>query len=79
MKVSTIELLFCLRTNPFHLFRIASYKATPVLCALAIFIWGTQIATGFPPGAITVVTSYVLRYQDVSAPSFNASFVSIVL
>lgn len=78
MKVSTVELLFCLRTNPFHLFKYSAYKATPILCALAIFIWGTQVVTGFPPGAITVVTSQVLRYQIVPAPTFNASFVCIL-
>jgi len=61
MKVSTVELLFCLRTNPFHLFKYSAYKATPVLCALAIFLWGTQVVTGFPPGAITVITSSYLQ------------------
>lgn len=77
MKVSTVELLFCLRTNPFHLFKYSAYQATPILCALAIFIWGTQVVTGFPPGALTVITSQVLRYQIVPAPTFNASFVRI--
>lgn len=74
MKVSTIELLFCLRTNPVHLFKYTAYAATPSLCALAIFIWGTQVVTGFPPGAISVITSQAIHYKVMPAPSFNASF-----
>ena len=75
MKVSTIELLFCLRTNPFTLFKPAAIAATPSLAGLAIFMWGTQVATGFPPGAISVTTTQVTSYKMVTAPTFNASFV----
>lgn len=74
MKVSTIELLFSIRSNPFQIFRMATLRATPTLCALALLIFLSQIATGFPPGAITIVKAPRISYEMVPVPSFNASF-----
>jgi hypothetical protein len=76
MKVSTIELLFTVRTNFFMIFRVAAMRAAPTLCALAILMWGMQVATSFPPGAITVTTAGRITYREVTVPTFNASFVS---
>jgi hypothetical protein len=76
MKVSTIELLFSHRSNPFQVFRTASLRATPTLCLLAIVTRLLHIATGFPPGAITVITVQKASNSLVSVPTFNASFVS---
>lgn len=76
MKVSTIELLFAIRSNPFQIFRAASLKATPILCALALLMWLSSIVISFPPGAITIATAPRTSYETVSVPSFNASFVS---
>lgn len=39
MKVSTIELLFSIRSNSFQIFKTASLLATPTLCLLATFMW----------------------------------------
>lgn len=75
MKVSTIELLFTIRTNLFMLFRTAVIRAAPVLCLLALLMWGSQVATSFPPGAITVTTAQRVTYNMISVPTFNASFV----
>jgi hypothetical protein len=77
MKVSTIELLFAIRSNPFQIFRMATLAATPTLCLLATFIWALQVITSFPPGAITVITAQQASYETLSVPTFNASFVSI--
>ncbi|CZS95332.1 uncharacterized protein RCO7_05773 [Rhynchosporium graminicola] len=74
MKVSTIELLYSIRTNPFHLFRMAVLRATPTLCVMASIIWLSQIASSFPPGAITITTARRVGFQTVSVPSFNASY-----
>lgn len=76
MKVSTIELLFAIRSNPFQIFRMATLRATPTLCALALLMFLSQIATGFPPGAITIAKAPRISYEFVTVPSFNASFVS---
>ncbi|CZT09487.1 uncharacterized protein RAG0_14244 [Rhynchosporium agropyri] len=74
MKVSTIELLYSIRTNPFQLFQIAVLRATPTLCVMASIIWLSQIASSFPPGAITIKTAKRVGFQTVSVPSYNASY-----
>jgi hypothetical protein len=76
MKVSTIELLFAIRNNPFQIFRMSTLAASPTLCLLAAIMWALQIVTGFPPGAITVVTTQHASYEIWTVPTFNASFVS---
>ncbi|CZR55289.1 uncharacterized protein PAC_05176 [Phialocephala subalpina] len=74
MKVSTIELLFAIRSNPFQIFRMATLRATPTLCALALLMFLSQIATGFPPGAITIEKAPRTSYEMAIVPSFDASF-----
>lgn len=76
MKVSTIELLYSIRTNFFMLFMPVVLKATPLLSLLAIVMWASQVVTSFPPGSITVTTAQMETYEQVVVPSFNASFVS---
>jgi hypothetical protein len=75
MKVSTIELLFSIRSNPFVLLKPAALKATPLLFVLSVLIWVSQILTSFPPGAITVAATQKISNSLVSIPTFNASFV----
>ncbi|KUJ24318.1 uncharacterized protein LY89DRAFT_727350 [Mollisia scopiformis] len=74
MKVSTIEALFSIRSNPLMLFKPAAIAATPLLCILALVMWITQFVTGFPPGAITVVSVQKSTFGTVNIPSFNASY-----
>ncbi|RDW70353.1 hypothetical protein BP5796_08750 [Coleophoma crateriformis] len=74
LKVSTIETLFCIRSNPFLLLRPAATKAAPILTLLALIIWSMQVAISFPPGALTVVTAYKTSYKRIEVPTFNASF-----
>lgn len=76
MKVSTIELLFTIRTNLFMVFRLAVIRAAPVLFLIALVMWGSQVATSFPPGAITISAARRVTYDMISVPTFNASFVS---
>ena len=76
MKVSTIELLFSIRSNPFILLRPAALRATPLLFGLSIIMWASQIVTSFPPGAITITTTQNTSFGMVVVPTFNASFVS---
>jgi hypothetical protein len=77
MKVSTIELLFNIRTNFFVLLRPSALRATPVLFALAILMWSSQIAISFPPGALTVRAAQRISEVTTVVPTFNASFVRI--
>ncbi|KAH6849525.1 hypothetical protein B0T12DRAFT_504305 [Alternaria alternata] len=54
LKVSLIEDLFQVQTNPFHFFNYQLYFKTPVLVAVAIFCWLVPIATVYPPGTLVV-------------------------
>ncbi|KAL2063523.1 hypothetical protein VTL71DRAFT_5328 [Oculimacula yallundae] len=74
MKVSTIETLFCVRANPFLLFKTAVLRATPLLCGLASIIWVSQVVTSFPPGAISVASSQTISFVNIQVPIYNASF-----
>jgi len=75
MKVSTIELLFTIRTNIFLLLRPVVIQASPVLFALAVLMWASQVVTSFPPGAITVISSQKTTYDMRSVPNYDATFV----
>lgn len=77
MKVSTNELLFNIRSNVFIIFRPAALKAAPVLFALELFMWLSQIVISLPPGALTVVTAQRVTYANILVPTFNASVVSL--
>jgi hypothetical protein len=76
MKVSTIELLFVIRSNPFQIFRISTLAASPTLCLLAVFMWALQVVVSFPPGAISVITVQRASFEPLTVPTLNASFVS---
>lgn len=79
MKVSTIELLYSIRTNFFLVFMPVVLKATPLLSLLALIMWASQVVTSFPPGSITVTIAQRETYEQIVVPSFNASFVSHIL
>jgi len=76
MKVSTIELIFALRTNFFVLFAPVVMKATPVLTLLALVMWMSQIVTSFPPGALNVEIAVREIYTQLRVPTYDAAFVS---
>jgi hypothetical protein len=61
------------------LFHAAVIKAAPVLCFMAVFMWSLQIATSFPPGAITVTAATRTTYANVTVPTLDANFVSFKL
>ncbi|KAF7863980.1 hypothetical protein EAF04_006945 [Stromatinia cepivora] len=74
MKVSTIDSLFGLRSNIFHMFTGAAIRASPVLCVLSIIMASMTITVSFPPGAINIVSVQRTSYNSVVVPTFNASF-----
>jgi len=76
LKVSTVELLFCVRSNPFHLLNYTVAKASPVLFAIVVLLWGITTAKSFPPGALTVTSASHIWYQVMNVSTFNSSFVS---
>lgn len=77
LKVSTIEVLFSLRSNPVLLARADAIRAAPFLSLLAIFMCSIHIAVNFPTGALTVVPANRTTSSLVSVPIFNASSVSM--
>lgn len=76
LKVSTIEELFNLRSNPLVQFKFSALRAAPLLCALAALMWASQFVTSFPPGAITVTAVRKTGFGLIDVPSFHPSFVS---
>ncbi|KAI9644828.1 hypothetical protein NHQ30_006855 [Ciborinia camelliae] len=74
MKVSTIENLFLLRSNPIVIFR-ADFKAAPLLFLLAILMWSIQIAVNFPTGAMTIAVAEKIRFDEVLVQTFDPSYV----
>lgn len=78
-KVSTIEDMFSVRGNPFLLLKMTLIRAAPALCMCVVIMLGSQVATAFPPGAINVITSQKNSFKTVAIPSFNASFVCILI
>lgn len=73
-KVSTIDDLFSVRGNPFLLMKMTLIRTAPALCMCVVIMLGSQVATAFPPGAITVIASQKSSFKTVAVPSFNASF-----
>lgn len=76
MKISTIETLFGIKSNPLQIVTSAAIRSTPALCVISIIMSGMAIAASFPPGAINVISTQIISYQVVPVPTFNASFVS---
>lgn len=76
MKVSTIELIFAIRTNFFILFAPVVVKAAPVLALLALVMWMSQVVTSFPPGAINIEIAVMETYRTLSVATYDAAFVS---
>ncbi|APA09459.1 predicted protein [Sclerotinia sclerotiorum 1980 UF-70] len=74
MKVSTIDSLFGLRSNIFHMFKGATIRAAPVLCVMSAIMASMMIAVSFTPGAINVVLVQKTSYDSIFVPTFNASF-----
>lgn len=74
-KLSTIEVLFSIRSNPLQLFRISAIKKTWILILLAIVLYIVPFATNFAPGALTVKSATIVDIVPASVPSFNASYV----
>ncbi|KAM0160761.1 hypothetical protein ACHAPG_002825 [Botrytis cinerea] len=74
MKISTIETLFGIKSNPLQIVTSAAIRSTPALCVISIIMSGMAIAASFPPGAINVISTQIISYQVVPVPTFNASF-----
>jgi hypothetical protein len=55
MSLSTVEMLFVIRTNIFALLRPHGICRAPLLFLIAHLTWGLGIATIYPAGALTVV------------------------
>ncbi|CZR65875.1 uncharacterized protein PAC_15775 [Phialocephala subalpina] len=55
-KLQTIEQLFTMRSNFASALHWTVLRSAPLLSLLTIVLWGLQIATTFPPGALTVVS-----------------------
>ena len=64
MSLSTVEMLFIIRTNIFALLNPHGIWKAPLLFLMALLIWCVGLATIYPPGALTVV----FQAQDFTEP-----------
>jgi hypothetical protein len=55
MSLSTVEMLFIIRTNIFALLSPQGISRAPLLFLMALLTWGLGIATIYPAGALIVV------------------------
>ncbi|KAF7888207.1 uncharacterized protein EAF02_002748 [Botrytis sinoallii] len=69
MKISTIDTLFGLKSNPFQMLTGAAIRAAPVLSVLSIMMASMTVAVSFPPGAINVITIQRTSYNSVVVPT----------
>jgi len=64
MTLSTVEMLFVIRTNIIALLNPHGIRRAPLLFLMALLIWCVGIATVYPPGALVVV----FKPQDFTEP-----------
>jgi heme/copper-type cytochrome/quinol oxidase subunit 4 len=77
LKVSTIESLFCMRSNPIILFKPSVLLSAPILFCLVLLIWSINLVTSFTVGSLTIEPSNYTSTVKGIVPTFNASFVSM--
>lgn len=74
LRISTIDSLFLIRSEPFS-FKWSALQAAPQLVCLTILIWAIYIAAIFPPGALTISVGSHMINSFRPVPTFNASYV----
>jgi len=74
-KLDVIESLFAMRSCPFTTLHCAVLKAASGLCSVALLLGGLNIATNFPPGALTVIPWNNYTTQMVSALTVDTGFI----
>lgn len=77
LRVSTIEQLFIMRSDPLSLFNTTVLQKAWPLVLITALLWSIPVAVSFPPGALTIVPSSRSNIvTDALVPTFNASDVS---
>jgi len=64
MSLSTVEMLFVIRTNIIALLNPHGIRRAPLLFLMALLIWCVGLATVYPPGALIVV----FKAQEFTEP-----------
>jgi hypothetical protein len=75
LKVSTVEALYTVCSNPTSFFTRQGAARAPSLLLIALLIWTVGIAASFPTGAMTVGVSTLRYFANTTVPTFNASYV----
>ncbi|KAL1792233.1 hypothetical protein ACET3X_009984 [Alternaria dauci] len=71
LRVSQIEQLFHLRSNPFELAKVKIVARTPFLFFMAVFVWLLPIAVIYPPSSLTVTSSPYSEMRNVGLSVMN--------
>lgn len=73
-KISTIDTLFSIQSNPTKLIYFDSLKTAPILWLLGLFLLLVPVGTVFPPGAIIVVASPDVQPYNMSVPTYDFDY-----
>jgi hypothetical protein len=73
--VRATERLFQMRGNLFSIFNFTTIRSAPLLVIIVAVVWGLQIATTFPPGALTIVQRSQEMTESRTVTTLNLSFV----
>lgn len=76
-RLSSIESMFSMQTNPLMLQHPDMLKNAPLLGLLASIMWSINIAANFAPGALTVGPTIQYTNEITEIPTFNSSFVCL--
>ncbi|KAF2275424.1 uncharacterized protein EI97DRAFT_434264 [Westerdykella ornata] len=71
LPIKRIEQLFSIRSNPFLLANPKILWTTPLLFSMAVYLWFIELASVYPPGALTVASVPYWVEQNVNMPVIN--------
>ncbi|CZR62770.1 uncharacterized protein PAC_12667 [Phialocephala subalpina] len=74
LRISTIEQLFIMRSDPLSLFNTTVLQKAWPLVLITALLWSIPVAVSFPPGALTIIpSSHSNIVTEALVPTFNAS------
>jgi hypothetical protein len=71
LRISQIEQLFHIRSNPIELTKAKIVKDAPFLFLMAVFVWLLPLAVIYPPSSLTVTSRPYSEMRDLSLSVMN--------
>ncbi|KAG9186785.1 hypothetical protein G6011_09893 [Alternaria panax] len=73
LRISQIEQLFHIRSNPLELAKVKIITTTPFLFFMAIFVWLLPLAVIYPPSSLTVTSRPYSEMRNIGLSIMNPS------